>query len=447
MKKRKTLKQTMNRINRLTICGIVLFSFCLFPLSSIAQDLGKSEFSIYGGGGISSLLYKTKFADNKLGLGGLVGLGYNYSFSPKWSINTGAELALYNAKLSASTLTTTSRGLTGGYYFDYVVTHNKFEEKQSLTYAQIPLTLQYQSAGETKFYAAAGMKFGFNLDGKFDVKADNYSAVGKTITQGQPDPGVSANGSNVKHSGTLKLDKQVYLGTVEAGIKWPLSPKTSLYTGAYVDYGSYEAANLLQLQPVLGYKANPERNSIINSPSFSDVNVNLLAVGLKVKLAIHSGRRQAKPAPAPPPPPPPPPAPAPPPPPPPAPAPPPPPPAPAQPSASEMATLNAVIDNFAFDKSVVPEMHKGLLDSKAEILNKYPNITITAVGHTDNAGTDQVNDRLGKNRAESVKAYLVSKGVLGSRITTDTKGKREPIVPNDTAANRSKNRRVGFIVR
>ena len=451
MMKKKTLKRMMNKINKLTTCSIVLLILFLFSFSSFAQDEGKHEFSIYGGGGLSTFLNKPKFADDKLGLGGLFGLGYNYSFSPKWSINTGAELALYNAKIKASTLTTTSRVYDGGaLWFDYVATHSNFEEKQRAIYAQIPLMLQFQSAGETKFYASAGVKYGFNLDGKFDVKADNFSAEGKPIVSGQPSPGVSVNTSNIKHSGKLKLDEGVILGALEAGIKWPLSPKTSLYTGAYVDYSLSEPINLLQLQQVAGYQTKPERNSVVNSPSFSDINVNLLAVGLKVRLAIHSGRRQAKPAPAPVPTPAPAPAPAPPPPPPPAPAPapapPPPPPAPARPSADEMATLNAAVECFVFDKSDVPDGSKGLLDSKAEILNKYPSINITCIGHTDSYGSDQVNDRLGKNRAEAVKSYLVSKGVSSNRITTDTKGKKTPAVPNDSAANRCKNRRVEFTV-
>jgi outer membrane protein OmpA-like peptidoglycan-associated protein len=125
---------------------------------------------------------------------------------------------------------------------------------------------------------------------------------------------------------------------------------------------------------------------------------------------------------------------------------PPPPPAPSGPSASELATLNAAVECFAFDSAVVPDGAKGLLDSKAEILNKYPRINIVVVGHTDNLGSDSVNDKLGKNRAEAVKSYLVGKGVSGSRINTNTKGKKEPAVPNNSAANRCKNRRVTFDV-
>jgi OOP family OmpA-OmpF porin len=113
-----------------------------------------------------------------------------------------------------------------------------------------------------------------------------------------------------------------------------------------------------------------------------------------------------------------------------------------------LATLNAVIvDCFEFDKSAVPNNYRALLDSKAEILNRYPNVTITAIGHTDNIGTDAYNDALGKRRAEAVKAYLVSKGVSASRIITDTRGEKSPVVPNNSEANRCKNRRVEFSVR
>jgi OOP family OmpA-OmpF porin len=67
---------------------------------------------------------------------------------------------------------------------------------------------------------------------------------------------------------------------------------------------------------------------------------------------------------------------------------------------------------------------------------------IIAVGHTDDIGTDAYNQKLSVKRAESVKAYLVSKGIEQNRVYTEGKGEKQPIASNKTAEGRAKNRRV-----
>ena len=65
-------------------------------------------------------------------------------------------------------------------------------------------------------------------------------------------------------------------------------------------------------------------------------------------------------------------------------------------------------------------------------------------GHTDNVGSDAANMKLSKDRAESVKAYLVSQKANPSRIEAIGYGENQPIESNDTAAGRQNNRRVEF---
>ncbi len=71
-------------------------------------------------------------------------------------------------------------------------------------------------------------------------------------------------------------------------------------------------------------------------------------------------------------------------------------------------------------------------------------MTIDIKGHTDNVGSDAANMKLSRDRAESVKAYLVSKGANPSRIEATGYGESQPIATNGTAAGRQKNRRVEF---
>jgi len=67
---------------------------------------------------------------------------------------------------------------------------------------------------------------------------------------------------------------------------------------------------------------------------------------------------------------------------------------------------------------------------------------VVATGHTDAVGSDASNQKLSIRRAESVKAYLVSKGIEKNRVYTEGKGEKQPVADNKTAAGRAKNRRV-----
>jgi len=82
------------------------------------------------------------------------------------------------------------------------------------------------------------------------------------------------------------------------------------------------------------------------------------------------------------------------------------------------------------------------LSEVAKILNENVDLKLNIEGHTDNTGSAAVNQRLSQGRAESVKAYLVSKGIDESRLTAVGYGSDQPIADNGTSAGRAKNRRV-----
>ena len=84
--------------------------------------------------------------------------------------------------------------------------------------------------------------------------------------------------------------------------------------------------------------------------------------------------------------------------------------------------------------------NKGL-NEVAQIMKDNPAISLSIDGHTDNVGSDELNQKLSDNRAAAVKSYLVSKGIGASRITSSGHGETMPIADNTTAAGRQQNRR------
>jgi OOP family OmpA-OmpF porin len=98
---------------------------------------------------------------------------------------------------------------------------------------------------------------------------------------------------------------------------------------------------------------------------------------------------------------------------------------------------------FDFNKSTIRSKSYETLNRVAELLISK-NLSLKLAGHTDSRGSEMYNMKLSKERAESVKTYLVSKMVNPSRIEATGYGETQPIDTNATAAGRQNNRRVEF---
>lgn len=85
------------------------------------------------------------------------------------------------------------------------------------------------------------------------------------------------------------------------------------------------------------------------------------------------------------------------------------------------------------------------LDFLADILKRYNATNLQIGGHTDNVGGDSYNINLSQQRAESVKTYLLSKGISETRMTALGFGDGKPIADNKTFSGKAKNRRVELI--
>ena len=112
--------------------------------------------------------------------------------------------------------------------------------------------------------------------------------------------------------------------------------------------------------------------------------------------------------------------------------------------ADRKVVADAIKDlEFDLGKATIRAKSYGTLNRVANLL-VTKNFSLKLAGHTDNTGSADLNMRLSKDRAESVKAYLVSQGANASRIEATGYGKNQPIATNKTAAGRQKNRRVEF---
>jgi len=106
-----------------------------------------------------------------------------------------------------------------------------------------------------------------------------------------------------------------------------------------------------------------------------------------------------------------------------------------------------VPSDFSFDvgrANIKPAM-RPVLDQFAQGLD--PNMRVRVVGHTDNTGSDAINDPLARERAQSVRDYLAGRGVQPTRVEVDGRGSREPVADNTSDSGRAQNRRVEIFLR
>lgn len=107
-------------------------------------------------------------------------------------------------------------------------------------------------------------------------------------------------------------------------------------------------------------------------------------------------------------------------------------------------TLSLQAVTFESDSAVLTGAATGVLDGIARTLDGQPGIRLEIAGHTDDTASAAYNLKLSKLRAEAVRQYLIARGTDGARLSTLGYGEAQPLVANDSDANRAINRRVDF---
>lgn len=118
--------------------------------------------------------------------------------------------------------------------------------------------------------------------------------------------------------------------------------------------------------------------------------------------------------------------------------------------ALQPVKLNASVTlkniQFALNSFVLEPVSMIELDKLVQLMNDNPTVSIQISGHTDNTGNAAANITLSQNRAKSVAAYIVSKGIDTKRISSNGFGSSKPVAPNNSVEGRSANRRTEFTV-
>ena len=540
---------------------IIITAISLMGLFKTLNAQHEHEFSVYGGGGLSGLNYKTNvsnailFDDDKfLRMGGIIGIGYGYFFNPQWGLTTGFEFAVYNTKYHLGIFEDKYMAVDiDNVNFDFHSLAQNYKERQRATMLQMPLMVQFQTPAFNvrQFFAAAGVKVGVPIKGKYKSTVDLLNAGYYEFEEYYYYDYFMGFGEyeDIKSKGTWDFNSALFL-SAEAGMKWRLNDQFSLYTGAYFDYGLNAIYRTrIEQAPThfVAYNtANPPdfavNSVILSSYKQNDVphlfidKINPLAAGIKLKLVFgKNSLKQQFPsdvsdAPCFP--------------------------KPkdvgkevvikiepepiiekiiepiplqkrvliyavdkdenvifpvtlvvknladnkeniepkedgkggyiadltignsyeidvtkvgytysitifsAQPTETEkvetiyalleplIADTKMVFDNITFDTNSA-EIHEESyyeLGRIVRLMKDNPTLRLEISAHTDDVGADDYNLHLSERRAKSITDYLISQGVPASSLTSKGYGKTKPIVPNTSAENRAKNRRVELMI-
>ena len=257
------------------------------PAVSVAMR-GRSELSVYAGGGLSSLIYERERGYANKGVGSLFGIGYTWFVSGRLGIVTGVEASLYRSKFtSEERLGTYNATNTTGEQFEFRYDYQGFLEKQSALFLQIPVMAQLQTG---RLFASAGLKIGIPLGIKFDVTRANFSTSGTYMGYEIPkdkDKGLY-DFNETSYSGNFE-SAFLWAFAFEGGGQWFLGKRTNLYAGLWFDIALNNLSGHQGVPPkehVVEY--DPKVTGCLKYYSILETKnwINAMSAGLKVKLSF-----------------------------------------------------------------------------------------------------------------------------------------------------------------
>ncbi len=446
-----------------------------FAMTTVqAQEKG-FYLTLDGGLGWTNLGYDLNGGSTKGGLGYGGGIGAQYFFNRHWGVSLSGEIFVFNTQslFSDKSFTFQNQIDDEGDIYDLKIRLRDWKESQTTTFLEIPLMLMYQHKFGKKemhgLYFGIGPKVQIPINSTYKTEGlitnsalyhDWELPFEEGSSSDLPQHGYSTN-KDRPFSGDNEL-KTGFAIAGEIGALFGLSRRVDLTLGVMADYGLTDIKNKNEdlLGPTGGQQTsvvaeNVFYNGVLNSNQADKINT--MSVRGKIGLRIKLGKLKERPVeeekdeqvqiplrdtiivnpvviqvptpvvtPIPT--------------------------VPTQEPAKVLDLPKQVEDEleeciyFDLNKYDLRKESIEVLDRKVELMRKYPNASLSVIGHTCDLGNNPLNDKLAFNRAEAARYYLIRKGIKASRITTIAKGKDDPAVPNTTEKNRELNRMVEFIL-
>ena len=466
---------------------IAMFAAAALAVSVSAQQTAHDNYvGVSFGGGMNTMLYKPVNGQHNLGGGIEAGLFYGRFFNKTVGLGVGLQYTWANAS-ALYNYNETTVGLVHpsnpNQLYNLSTGFNNWKEQQTVGVLSIPVEVLFRHAFNNRWalIGGVGLSIDFPIHGVYSPKGGDYSTTGVFPTLGNyvvrdlPEHGFSTY-TNTQGGKVNNLAK-VGVGVLgDLGFRCALNDNWGLYMGLYLGYGCTNLLAEAKTDPMVMINDQQKLDYNGTFASNETAKANLLRCGVKVaidfgwpkvdksepveeqipaideeaerlarekaeaerrareeaeRLAAEQAAREAAAK------------------------------AEAERLAREAAEkaakeaawnalkqriegLNVYFES-AKTKPVISDEDKADIDQLCRYMKEDSTIKVVVYGHTDNYGDPNENLKVwGKKRAEALKAYMVEQGAPAEQIRCVSKGQKEPIVPNNTRANRALNRRANI---
>jgi hypothetical protein len=272
------------------------------------NPVAKHEYTVYAGGGLSTLRYESDMGSCSGLAGGLLGADYRLFLMKNFGFSAGLELSFYNAKgLISDYLYTEQAKDYEAADFEFRTNLRDYVERESVVMLNIPVMLRYRGDPEkNSFYAAVGGKLSIPVSGKYRVVGGTSSYSGYYAEENYTYTEQKFVGfGSFPEFGSQEINlKTTLILALEAGMNWRLQ-YILLYTGVYFDCGvkknMVERSNELIISYNRDDPTDRRMGSMLtaryrlangNSESIVKNDVLPIAIGLKVGVTFGHGRKK-----------------------------------------------------------------------------------------------------------------------------------------------------------
>ncbi|GHT21943.1 hypothetical protein FACS189430_02940 [Bacteroidia bacterium] len=224
------------------------------------------------------------------GVGGNVGAGYTFMFSPQWGVNTGVEAAFYKSRCDMDIISGSQpeTGNEGDFIFNSEMSH--YHEKLQVTCLNIPVMLAFQTGRNVAFYGMAGVKLGIPLSAKYsgggDLTTSGLFEYEQQEYRNMPERGFGVY-RDIESNGTLDAGLNI-MPSMELGVKMAFGNGWAMHTGVYADFGVTDIRAGSHNQPLAGYQSNAPAQFKYHSITETEQagKMNVLSAGVRVRISM-----------------------------------------------------------------------------------------------------------------------------------------------------------------